>query len=116
MSQINAADTLRAWQESAPYWEKHRDTIRTMLAPLTEALIEEAGIVPGQSVLDVAGGSGEPSLTIAEIVGLAGSVICTDAVAEMVGAAERTPLRRGIRNITFRPCKTELLPFKNSSS
>src|SRR5260370_37880054 len=87
MSYIKAGDTLRAWKESAPYWEKHRDTIRTRLAPLTQALIEEAGIIPGQSVLDVAGGPGEPSLTIAEFVGLAGSVMCTDAVAEMGAAA-----------------------------
>ena len=115
MSHINAADTLREWQESAPYWEKHRDTIRTMLAPLTQALIEEAGIVPGQSVLDVAGGPGEPSLTIAEIVGLAGSVMCTDAVPEMVAAAESAAERLGIRNISFRQCTADSLPFENNS-
>jgi ubiquinone/menaquinone biosynthesis C-methylase UbiE len=39
------------------------------------------------SVLDVAGGPGEPSLTMAETVGPMGSVMCTDAVAEMVEAA-----------------------------
>jgi hypothetical protein len=44
------SDTLREWPESAPYWEKHRDVIRTMLDPITQALIEEAGIVAGQSV------------------------------------------------------------------
>ncbi len=115
MNHINAADTLRAWRESAPYWEKHRDTIRTMFAPLTQALIEEAGIFPGQSVLDVAGGPGEPSLTIAEIVGLAGSVMCTDAVAEMVAAAESSAQRLGIRNISFRPCTADSLPFENNS-
>ena len=115
MNHINAADTLRAWRESAPYWEKHRDTIRTMFAPLTQALIEEAGIFPGQSVLDVAGGPGEPSLTIAEIVGLAGSVMCTDAVAEMVAAAESSAQRLGIRNISFRLCTADSLPFENNS-
>jgi hypothetical protein len=84
MSHISAGDILGEWRESAPYWEKHRDVIRTMFAPLTQALIEEAGIVAGHSVLDVAGGPGEPSLTIAKIVGSAGAVMCTDAVAEMV--------------------------------
>ena len=44
MSGNNATDTLREWQESAPYWEKHSDVIRNMFIPLTEALIEEAGI------------------------------------------------------------------------
>ena len=115
MSHINASDTLREWRESAPYWQKHRDIIRTMFAPLTQALVEEAGIVPGQSVLDVAGGPGEPSLPIAEIVGLAGSVMCTDAVAEMVAAAESAAQRLGIRNISFRQCAADSLPFENNT-
>jgi hypothetical protein len=64
MSQNNGSDdTLREWRESAPYWEKHSDVITAMFGPVTEALIEEAGIGPGQAVLDVAGGAGEPSLT-----------------------------------------------------
>jgi len=70
MGRAHAGDTLREWRESAPYWEKHRDTIRTMFAPLTQALIDEAGIVAGQSVLDVAGGPGEPSLAIAILLRL----------------------------------------------
>ena len=114
MSHINAGDTLREWRESAPYWEKHSDIIRTMLAPLTQALIEEAGIVSGQSVLDVAGGPGEPSLTIGRIVGPAGSVIYTDAVAEMVAAAESAASRQGIGNISFRQCIADALPFESN--
>ncbi len=57
MSDIQASDTLREWTESAPYWEKYSATIRTMFAPVTRALIEDAGITKGQSVLDVAGGA-----------------------------------------------------------
>jgi SAM-dependent methyltransferase len=114
LTHIKAGDTLREWRESAPYWEKHREIIRTMFAPVTEAIIEEAGIIPGQSVLDVAGGPGEPSLTVAGIVGRAGAVMCTDAVAEMVAAAERTAHRLGIRNISFRQCTAASLPFENN--
>ena len=115
MSQKNATDTLREWRESAPYWEKHSHVIRTMLGPLTEALIEDAGIRPGQSVLDVAGGAGEPSMTIARVVGLAGSVMCTDAVAEMVAAAEAGAQRLRIKNMRFRQCTADSLPFEKNS-
>ena len=115
MSHNIATATLREWRESAPYWEKHSDVIRKMFIPLTEALIEEAGITSGQSVLDVAGGAGEPSLTIARIVGLAGSVMCTDAVAEMVAAAEGAAQRQGIKNIRFRQCTADSLPFEDNS-
>jgi SAM-dependent methyltransferase len=115
MNQTQTSDILRQWRESAPYWEKHSSTIRSMLVPLTEALIEETGISEGQSVLDVAGGVGEPSLTIAERVRPTGTVTCTDAVAEMVGAAESEAQRRGIANIKFRQCKADSLPFDDNS-
>jgi ubiquinone/menaquinone biosynthesis C-methylase UbiE len=108
-------DILDEWRESAKYWTKHSATIRTMFAPLTSALIEHAGIRAGQLVLDVAGGPGEPSLTIAEIVGPTGSVTCTDAVPEMVEAARSEAERRGIRNIQFRQCTADSLPFPDDS-
>ena len=67
----------------------------------------------GESVLDVAGGAGEPSLTIAEVVGRTGSVTYTDAVQEMVAAAESEAERRGLTNITFKQCSAQSLPFEN---
>src|SRR5919202_305663 len=115
MNQTQAKETLREWRESAPFWEKHASTIRLMFAPLTRALIEEAVIRQGQKVLDVAGGPGEPSLTIAETVGPSGSVTCTDAVAEMVEAAEGEARRRGLTNVAFRQCVPGQLPFDADS-
>ena len=103
---------MRAWRESAPYWEKHRDTIRAMFAPITRAMIEAANITEGLSVLDVAGGSGEPALTIAEEVGPRGSVAFTDAVREMVEGTEREARRRRLNNISFHECPAESLPFE----
>ena len=114
-NRIETSETLRQWRDSASYWAKHRATIRTMFAPLTEALIEDTQIEQGHSVLDVAGGPGEPSLTIARTVGDAGLVTCTDAVAEMVGAAEAEARARGLTNIKFRQCTAESLPFSDNS-
>jgi ubiquinone/menaquinone biosynthesis C-methylase UbiE len=115
MTQVQLSDTLREWRDSAKYWETHARTIQKMFAPVTSALIEEAGIIEGDAVLDVAGGPGEPSLTIALKVGPAGSVMCTDAVAEMVAAAESEAARRGLKNIQFQQCQADSLSFKNNS-
>lgn len=106
---------LQEWRESAPYWKKHARIIRTMFAPLTRALIEDAGIEAGQKVLDVAGGPGEPSMTIAQVVGSSGSVTCTDAVAEMVAAAQSQACSLGLTNIEFCQCVVDSLPFNNES-
>jgi ubiquinone/menaquinone biosynthesis C-methylase UbiE len=115
MTAIQDNKTLQEWRETARFWKRHSGTIRTMLAPLTEALIEGGGISQGQMVLDVAGGAGEPSLTISERVGSTGTVTCTDAVAEMVAAAEAEAQRRGLTNITFRQCIADSLPFSNDT-
>lgn len=106
---------LQEWCESARYWEQHAPTIRTMFAPVTRALIEEADIRDGSHVLDVAAGPGEPSLTIADVVGPSGSVMCTDVVPEMVEAAEREAKRRGVANIQFRQTSADSLPFGNNT-
>lgn len=108
-------DPLRQWEETAKYWTRHSSTIREMFTPLTEALIQAAGISEGQKVLDIAGGAGEPSLTIAERVGPTGSVTCTDAVAEMVEAARHEAESRGITNVQFHQCTADSLPFADES-
>jgi ubiquinone/menaquinone biosynthesis C-methylase UbiE len=86
-----------------------------MFVPLTSALIERAGIRPAETVLDVAGGAGEPSLTIAEVVGPEGSVTCTDGVAQMVEAARAEAQRRGLTNMQFQQCAADSLPFPDNS-
>jgi len=114
LSDSQTAEVLREWRESAFYWQKHADTIRTMFGPITQALIEDAEIIKGDAVLDVAGGAGEPSLTIAETVGPTGSVICTDVTAEMVAAAQSEAQRHRVTNIAFRQCAADSLPFENN--
>jgi ubiquinone/menaquinone biosynthesis C-methylase UbiE len=111
MSQGLISDTLQEWQETASYWTKHHNTIRMMFAPLTRALIKQAHIVQGQSVLDVAGGAGEPSLTIAQTVGPLGFVMCTDPIAEMLASAEEEALSRGLENVRFWQSTADSLPF-----
>jgi ubiquinone/menaquinone biosynthesis C-methylase UbiE len=115
MTTPDASDVQRAWQGSAPYWEKHRALIEEMFAPLTVALIEAAQISAGQRVLDVAGGTGEPSLTIARIVGPAGSVMYTDLIAGMVESASAEARKRGLTNIEFQQAPAEALPFPDNS-
>ncbi len=104
-------ETLRLWSRAAPYWEKHRDTIRGMFAPITQALIEDTRIDAGYSVLDVATGPGEPALSIAEITGPRGSVAGTDPVPEMIAAANREAQRCHLTNVRFEIAHAEAQPF-----
>ncbi|HEV2827011.1 MAG TPA: methyltransferase domain-containing protein [Pyrinomonadaceae bacterium] len=115
MGSENANEVLAAWETSAQYWNKHQALIEKMFAPLSRGLIEEAGVGPGHVVLDVGGGSGEPSFTIAAVVGKLGSVVYTDPAAGMVKSAQAEAERRGISNLRFQQCAAEKLPFADSS-
>jgi ubiquinone/menaquinone biosynthesis C-methylase UbiE len=103
-------EVISRWTESARYWEKHRATIREMFAPITEALIAEARIGSGSTVLDVATGPGEPALAIAERVGREGKVVGIDVVGEMVEAARREADRRKLHNASFAVAPADALP------
>jgi len=74
-----------------------------MFSPVTRALVEAAGVQAGRNVLDVAGDAGEPSLTLASLVGPSGRVAYTDFVQGMVEAA-----RKASAAITYR--KHQLSP------
>src|SRR5215468_3149041 len=102
---------LDSWQASARYWDKYRALIAQIFAPLTSGLVDEARIKVGQRVLDIGGGTGEPALTIASIVGPTGSVVYTDPVAGMVETTQAEAARRGLTNIHFTQCSADELPF-----
>jgi ubiquinone/menaquinone biosynthesis C-methylase UbiE len=104
-------EVIRQWSESAPYWEKHREIIRGMFAPVAQALIEDAGITSRLTVLDVATGPGEPALTIAGLVGPEGKVLGVDQVPEMVEAARREANRRTLHNASFEVASADKLPY-----
>jgi ubiquinone/menaquinone biosynthesis C-methylase UbiE len=103
------------WRDSAQYWEKHRQIIRQMFAPVTQALIEDAEIVRGFHVLDVGTGPGEPALSIAELVGNEGRVCGVDPAPEMIAAARRAAVHEKFDTVQFEVSSTENLPFPSET-
>ena len=108
-------DVATQWSDAAHYWEKHRTVIEGMFAPVAAALAQDAGIGPGQAVLDVATGPGEPALSLAAAVGARGSVVGTDIVPAMIDAAVREAGRRRLTNASFRVAPADALPFEDGS-
>src|SRR5215467_36416 len=104
-------ESISAWRDSAPFWEKHREIIRQMFAPVTQALVEDGLIGGGQAVLDIATGPGEPALTIAALVGPEGKVFGIDPVVEMIEAARRAADHLGLSNAQFDVASVSNLPF-----
>ncbi len=104
-------EVISVWRDSAPFWEKHREIIRQMFAPVTQALVEDGLIGSRHAVLDIATGPGEPALTIAALVGPEGKVFGIDPAPEMVEAARRATDHLGFRNAQFDVASADRLPF-----
>lgn len=67
---------------------------------------------PGQRVLDVGCGMGEPALTIAPWVAPAGSVLGIDLSSTMLALARRRARERGVRNARFRVADVETFHWR----
>src|ERR1700687_3648543 len=94
-------EVINRWSGSAPFWEKHREIIRQMFAPITKALVEDGQIGTQQVVLDIATGPGEPALSVASVVGPEGRIFGIDPIPEMVAAARRAADRLELKNVQF---------------
>src|SRR4030095_14371676 len=97
----HANSEIVRWSNAAPLWEKHRGTIERLFRPVSEALIEDAEVVPGMSVLDIATGHGEPALRIAELLGFHGEVVGVDPAEGMIEAARGEAARRSVGGAGF---------------
>jgi len=104
-------EAIKRWTGSAPFWEKHREIIRHMFAPVTDALVEEAQIGSGNAVLDIATGPGEPALTMASLVGAQGKIFGIDPIQGMIDGARREASRLALKNIQFDVAFADHLPF-----
>ena len=87
------------WDQSAQGWNDNAEQIGAWLARGTEAMLEMAGVRPGARVLDVAAGTGEQTLLVAERVGPTGSVLATDLSPAIVALAQANAERAGHRNV-----------------
>jgi ubiquinone/menaquinone biosynthesis C-methylase UbiE len=101
------------WTGAAPLWQKwnHKFVIQTRAA--TELVLHGAELAPGMKVLDLASGTGEPALSLAQAVGPQGRVVATDLVPEMLEHARQNAAAHGLYNLEFRMADAESLPFSD---
>jgi demethylmenaquinone methyltransferase/2-methoxy-6-polyprenyl-1,4-benzoquinol methylase len=75
--------------------------------------VNTSGVLPGQRVLDIAGGSGDLSRLFAKKVGKLGQVILTDINASMLGVGRDRMLDAGLA-VPAAQCDAEKLPFPDN--
>jgi SAM-dependent methyltransferase len=109
------AGQRRDWGNAAKGWHDWQELILGSTKHVSGLLVELAGITAGHRVLDVAAGTGEPSLTAARVVGPQGRVVATDISGEMLGYARERALAAGLENIEFVEVEASALDFAEES-
>jgi SAM-dependent methyltransferase len=82
---------------------EHERLIRqaVRLAPVTERFFREAGIGPGQRVLDLGSGVGDVAMLVARVVGSSGEVVGIERDTRTITRARTRTADAGLRNVTF---------------
>lgn len=83
------------WRQAAAGWREHVDLVEANSHDLNEAIVEHADIGLGDHVLDVGCGYGEPTLTIAKVVGPRGQVVGQDLSDGMLAFARERAAEAG---------------------
>jgi len=71
------------------------------IEPILERLFREAGIGPGQRVLDLGSGVGDVSMLAARMVGPSGEVVGIERDASSIALAKARVAEAGFRNVSF---------------
>jgi demethylmenaquinone methyltransferase/2-methoxy-6-polyprenyl-1,4-benzoquinol methylase len=78
--------------------------------------IDQAGVRPGHSILDLAGGTGDLAIPLARLVGPEGHIVLADINAAMLEQGRRRLVDAGIAgNVTITQADAEDLPFEAAS-
>jgi len=103
-----------SWNKFSPGWKKWDDLTMDFLKPMGDEIVRLLKPKNNEVILDVAGGTGEPGLTIASML-KDGKVSITDLAESMLEIARENAAKRGIKNIEIHACDVCELPFDDNT-
>lgn len=105
----------KTWSSVAEGWKRHDARLKQSGEPVTHRLIELAAIKAGNRILDIASGTGEPAIPMAQHVGETGFVVGTDLSGDMLAVARDKAVQLNVTNIEFHRVDGETLSFDPDS-
>lgn len=103
------------WQELAPRWERGRELLWESTRAVGEWLVDRLDPRPGQTILDLAAGTGETGFLAARRLGPDGRLISSDGSPNMLEAAARVAPLFGVTNVEFRVLHTADVDLPDAS-
>ncbi|MDQ3966887.1 MAG: methyltransferase domain-containing protein [Thermoproteota archaeon] len=110
------AQQRQMWDNAAAGWQNWWETIEHGAQKVSDKLVELAEIKPGDKVLDIATGIGEPAVTAAKKVMPNGKVVAIDISPQMLAIAKTRAKSLGLDSVMeFRESDGEKLDLPDSS-
>jgi SAM-dependent methyltransferase len=103
------------WNKDGAAWRRWNPTLDRWYGDVTRQMLDLARIQPGQRILDIATGAGEPAASAAERVGPSGYVLATDIAEGIVELALQVARERGLKQIETRAMDGEKLDLPDTS-
>ena len=106
---------LEGWESAAAGWGRRADAVQEWGMPVSLWLVEHLGLHPGERVLELAAGPGDPGFLAAELVEPGGALVCSDGAEAMLEIARERVSRRGLRNVEFKQLQLEWIDMATAS-
>jgi ubiquinone/menaquinone biosynthesis C-methylase UbiE len=103
------------WQAVAADWDRERSWIWEISRAVSDRMLEALAPQPGETILELAAGTGETGFAAARAIGPDGRLISTDFAPEMVAAARRESQRLGLENVEHRQMDAERMDLDDDS-
>jgi SAM-dependent methyltransferase len=108
-------EMLDRWERGAEGWRQRADEIRDFGRPVSDWMIEELELRPGQRVLELAAGPGDTGFLAAQRITPNGTLICSDGSEAMLDVARERARALGLDNVEFRQLQLEWIDVETAS-
>jgi len=107
--------SLERWARAAGGWGTHRGVMQAAGRAVSGWLVDAIEPQPGHRVLELAAGPGDTGFLAAELIAPGGTLICSDAVEEMLAVARARAAELGIENVEFQMIDAEWIDLPTAS-
>ena len=107
--------SLAVWEAMAPGWDARHAYFEEEARPVTDRMLERLDPSRGDTILDVAAGTGVVGFSAAGMVGETGRVIISDFADAMVDSAAKRAEQLGFENVECRVLDAEQLDLPDDS-
>src|SRR5919198_878958 len=103
------------WNRIAANWDSEREWIYGATGPVSRRMVQRLDAQPGDTILDLAAGTGDTGYMALDRIGPEGKLISTDFVPSMVDAARRVGEQLGLANVEHRVLDAENMDLQDST-